>query len=523
MDAFNSLTLFFGFLLCMGSSVATTLFVLRTRSGQSAAIPIDDTGDLQFLFDGDVLLDASPEANEFLSLAEKHASDRHSLTRALAEKFPMIESVTLSQDTEQTRHITAADPDDPSHVDITTWNGFIRYAVSLKSPRDDPDQQILCHVQREIDMLRDMLNTAPLPIWRQTSNGEVIWANAKYLEMAQDSRSGDSDTQSWPPRRVFPAISLDQGAPEGLASRQKLSTSTEEKPFWYDCRSYTKDAGSYHYAFDASPIVEAEESLREFIQTLGKTFAHLPIGLAIFDRNRRLNLFNPALIDLTGLPVDFLSARPSLSAVFDQLREARILPEPKNYSDWRQRLTRAETESAESLYEETWSLPSGRSYRLTGRPHPDNAVAFLLEDISSEVSLTRHFREEVELSQSVLDSFDSAIAVFSSGGRLTLTNRAFVDLWHGGGGDSPLEEYNVIDATRHWRALSHPSPVWGDLRDFVTAGQERSDWTSHIHLLDGRALSCQIVHLPGNATLVRFSVAGPMPRFSTNRSIAAHA
>lgn len=519
MDALNSLTLFMGLLLCIGSSVATAVFVLHSGSSQAEKPQAGDADDLQFLFDGDVLLDASPQANEFLSLAEKHQNDRQGLTRALVEKFPMIEGVTLSQDAERTRHIAAADPDDPSHVEVTTWNGFIRYAVTLKSPCDEPDQQILRHVQREIDMLRDMLNTAPLPVWRQTPEGEVIWANSKYLEMADTEWA--SNALNWPPRRVFPAVSLDQGAPEGLASRQKLSTSKNETPRWYDCRSYTKNTESYHYALDATPIVEAEQSLREFIQTLGKTFAHLPIGLAIFDRSRRLNLFNPALIDLTGLPVDFLSARPSLSAVFDQLREARILPEPKNYSDWRRRLTRAETESAESLYEETWTLPSGRSYRLTGRPHPDNAVAFLLEDISSEVSLTRHFREEVELSQSVMDSFEAAIAVFSSGGRLTLTNRAFVDLWHGGGGDSPLEEYNVIDATRHWRSLSHPSPVWGDLRDFVTAGQERSDWAANIHLLDGRALSCQISPLPCNATLVRFSVAGPIPQFSTIRAAAA--
>ena len=33
-----------------------------------------------------------------------------------------------------------------------------------------------------------------------------------------------------------------------------------------------------------------------------------------------LKLFNPALLDLTGLPVDFLSLRPSLLSVLDALR-----------------------------------------------------------------------------------------------------------------------------------------------------------------------------------------------------------
>ncbi|MAJ04508.1 MAG: hypothetical protein CMH03_07285, partial [Marinovum sp.] len=46
--------------------------------------------------------------------------------------------------------------------------------------------------------------------------------------------------------------------------------------------------------------------------TLGKTFAEMSVGLAVFDQNHRLVLFNPALIDLTLLGADFLSERPIL-------------------------------------------------------------------------------------------------------------------------------------------------------------------------------------------------------------------
>lgn len=72
---------------------------------------------------------------------------------------------------------------------------------------------------------------------------------------------------------------------------------------------------------------------KNFVQTLTKTFATLSIGLVIFDRNRQLMLFNPALIDLTTLPADFLSARPNLLTVFDKLRDNQIMPEPKKLCD----------------------------------------------------------------------------------------------------------------------------------------------------------------------------------------------
>jgi hypothetical protein len=63
---------------------------------------------------------------------------------------------------------------------------------------------------------------------------------------------------------------------------------------------------------DITEIVRAQQAQKNFVQTLTKTFATLAIGLAIFDRNRQLMLFNPALIDLPALPADFLSARPNL-------------------------------------------------------------------------------------------------------------------------------------------------------------------------------------------------------------------
>jgi PAS domain-containing protein len=56
---------------------------------------------------------------------------------------------------------------------------------------------------------------------------------------------------------------------------------------------------------DVTEIVRAQQAQKNFVQTLTKTFATLSIGLAIFDRNRQLMLFNPALIDLTALPPIF--------------------------------------------------------------------------------------------------------------------------------------------------------------------------------------------------------------------------
>ena len=62
-----------------------------------------------------------------------------------------------------------------------------------------------------------------------------------------------------------------------------------------------------------------------------------------------------------------------------------MMPEPKDYRSWRQQMSDLEAAAQNGTYEETWALPTGQTYRVTGRPHPDGAVALLFEDISAEV------------------------------------------------------------------------------------------------------------------------------------------
>ncbi|MEZ5684429.1 MAG: hypothetical protein R3D78_00325 [Paracoccaceae bacterium] len=137
----------------------------------------------------------------------------------------------------------------------------------------------------------------------------------------------------------------------------------DEGAVWFDCYSYPWENGSMHFALPADSTVRAERALRDFVQTLTKTFADLPIGLAIFDQQRQLQMFNPALLDLTQLGPDFLSARPTLYAFLDRLREARMMPEPKDYRSWRLQMTELEKASAAGFHVETRSLPGGRPSR----------------------------------------------------------------------------------------------------------------------------------------------------------------
>ena len=180
------------------------------------------------------------------------------------------------------------------------------------------------------------------------------------------------------------------------------------------------------------------------------------------------------------------------------------MPEPKNYRSWRQEISDVISAATDGRYQETWSLESGQTYRVSGRPHPDGAIAFLIEDISAEMLLTLNFRAELELSQSLMDTFDDALVVFSSAGLLQFCNTSYREMWKLDPENS-FAEVTIIDTIKDWQKQCHPNPAWGEVRDFIMNFEERAPWDATIEHNQHSELRCHVDPIVSGATLIRFS------------------
>lgn len=357
-------------------------------------------------------------------------------------------------------------------------------AASMTSPRD----------MEELELLRQIDKNLPHPAWKTDAANAVVWRNDAYQSLSLRAPSGN------PAAAIFDMPPPVQGENTCRVKFDPLDAAAAE---WFDVTRYPVEGGTLHHATSRTALIRAEEAQRDFVQTLTKTFAHLSIGLAIFNRDRQLALFNPALTDLTGLSVSFLSPRPTIDSFFDALRENRKMPEPKNYKTWRQRMADLITAAEIGKFEETWTLESGQTYSVKGRPHPDGAIAFLIEDISAEVSLARSFRAELEQGQNLVDTFEDALAVFSQSGQLTFSNKAYDHLW-GFQGDTSFIDVTITDAVKLWKDKSLPNPLWQDLHDAVMTLHDRNEWTMPVCLTGQSPMLCKIVPIASGATVIRF-------------------
>jgi PAS domain-containing protein len=164
---------------------------------------------------------------------------------------------------------------------------------------------------------KNLLDHVSFPIWKTDRKGDAIWQN---LAMARVVNQLGHMPDLHP-------VSKDSSP----LPRFSVPHPDKYQHAWYEVETQTISAQeTLHFATGIDKVVQAETAQRDFVQTLTKTFANLTTGLAVFDKNRQLALFNPALVDLTGISVSFLSVRPDVIRFFDELRERQVLPEPKN-------------------------------------------------------------------------------------------------------------------------------------------------------------------------------------------------
>lgn len=487
-----------------GFSVVAAGFavIMQTAVVRRAAVPQSDLFRSEpehavFLFDGETLIDSNPHARALLSSSSVRGGDWLRLIAFLKPRFSEFEALIGSLPTAGVARRTSIDQNKSLGLLAEHVGGLTRIVLSNKVDTAAALAQTI--VSEELNLLREIAAASPSVIWQVSASGEIVWANNAYLDLLLKAHD-DLSVLGWPlPRLLAPDLAR---LTVETSIRVNLVTARNES-LCFDVKKHDLTDSLLFFATPADTARRAEASLQSFIHILSKTFAQLPSGLAIFDNQRRLQMFNPALNDLTGLPVDFLSARPSLLAVLDALRERKMLPEPKDYRSWRRQLVDMEKAAASGQYEDTWNLSDGQTFRVTGRPHPNGALALMIEDISNEVLRTRRYHADQELGQSVIDEISTALAVFSSSGRLVMSNRAYATLWAHNPEDV-IEGVTLRNLSQHWRSKTAPSALWSEVEDYVGTFGDRVKWNAEARLLDGRRLECSFSSLAGGATLAAF-------------------
>jgi len=489
-----------------GTSATTVLGALMIFAGilRHRAPPVFspemEEQDAVFVFRDDDLVDCSDRGRKLLdTLRDLHSDPLEALLTFVQPHFHDLRA-RLSELSAQGRLDLVADDDSGLSIIAQARAGLVH--LRLVDPTDEGaliaiDRLSFQALDDELQTLRAVTRAAPVVIWNQDNHGRVIWANDAYLETLSLKVPAPVGL-TWP----LPVLFDDLGGDD--TPQDRLVLELQSGPRWFSHHVNANGAGTLHFATPIDSTVQSELARREMMQMLTRTFASLPIGLALFDAERRLQVFNPAIVDLTGLDPFFLAARPDLAQFLHTLRELRMLPEPKDFSTWRDELIRMETAAASGTYHEEWALQDGSIYQVTGCPQPNGALAFFIQDITSEATLLRGIRAEVEFSSTVLDALPDAVVAFDRTGSAVLANAAYAHLW-GADPCADLADGGFEQATGVWHAACDPGPALALLSQYVTHPTQQAEvFAATAMLRSGGPLAIQARHLQGGGVMVCF-------------------
>jgi PAS domain-containing protein len=456
--------------------------------------------DAVFVFCGNSLVDCSDRGRRLLdSLRGLHTDPLEAILTFIQPHFRDLRD-RLAQLTALGRLDLTADDGSGITISAQARAGLVHFR--LIDPNDEGalmaiDRLSFQAMEDELGILRAVTSAAPVVIWQQNADGQVIWANEAYLDTLSELAGGRPHL-TWP----LPALFNATGPADTPANRLVLDLQTG--PHWFAHHLHPMGAGTLHFATPIDSTVQSELARREMMQMLTRTFALLPIGLALFDAERRLQVFNPALVDLTGLDPFFLAARPDLAQFLHTLRELRMLPEPKDFSTWRDELIRMETAAASGTYNEEWVLQDGSIYKVTGCPQPNGALAFFIQDVTSEATLLRGVRAEMEFNATVLDALPDAVIAFDRAGSVILANAAYRSLW----ANDPcadLADGGFAQATTLWANACDPGPAITRLSEYASQTASQSDlFSATVMLRHGGPVAIQATYLHGGGLMVCF-------------------
>jgi len=361
--------------------------------------------------------------------------------------------------------------------------------------------QAVATVSSDLHAAMDVL---PMPVWLRDRSLALTWVNRAFVETV-----GAPDAAA--------AIGMQSGLEK---AERELASSARSEDVRVEGKRYVAvqgqrramsltaiplpDGNVLGIALDVTAASNAEATLQQHLDAHSDTLNKLTTAVAIFGSDQRLSFYNQAFAQLWDLPEPWLAAHPTDGELLDRLREARKLPEQRDFQAWKRERLSAYHRTDQFIPEEQWHLPDGRTLRVVAQPHPLGGIAYLFEDITEKLRLESSYNTLIRVQRATLNSLSEGVSVFGPDGRLKLHNTAFARLWQ-------FEEDELSDEP-HVQKIAQAcvqrfgeEAAWQKLTASISSGGERLHEWGHVERSDGSIVAVALAGLPDGATLVTFA------------------
>lgn len=384
---------------------------------------------------------------------------------------------------------------------VSGGNAFVRF-VPIEGAREkiarlEADHQVLTS---RFGLLETLFGATDAPIWIADRDGKLAYVN-EALARAVEAANPDAAVQA--NRQLFDASEralIEQGCEKSGIHRGELPAVVAGDRKMLEAVVVRTAHGFAGMAIDRSEIDAVRSTLKHAIASHQQTFDHLAAGVAIFDKEQRLQFHNASFQQLWELDARDLEGRPSSGDLIDLLRGTGKLPDSPEWRKWKEGVL-ATLKGTES-HQDHWHLPDGRTLRVIVNPHKQGGASWVFENLTEEMELKSSYNALMRVQGETLDHLGEAVAVFGSNGRIRLTNPAFAGLW-GFSDQAALTGRHVREISEQVTSRIEEAEAWQVIQLGITGmDEERNDLSGRLDLSDGSVRDYRLVRLPEGQTML---------------------
>lgn len=392
---------------------------------------------------------------------------------------------------------------------------FVLWAMDVTDVAQSEKQthdEITRAEKREAD-LRAALNALPFPVWMRGEALDLTWCNKSYARVVDDTAVGAVADQKELPltgaaraelsQRVLAQRAMAKLVPQHL--RGHMIVEGQRRLYELTEVPLPQDKRVIGMAQDVTKEEELQTSYERLSASQRETLEQLRTAIVMFDADMRLEFYNSAYEQLTGVSGTWMDARPKVVELIEKLRELRKIPEQADYKQYKQQWVSRFTSLLEP-HEEMQYLPDGTVVRMIVVPRPMGGLLLTMEDVTSRLQLESSYNTLMAVQRETLDNLAEGIAVFGEDGRLKLSNDAFSRMWKLT--ELELESNPHISQLLERKGRFFLSEEWPAQKNILLGNAlERESRKGRVERNDGTVLEYSIVPLPdGNILNAWFDI-----------------
>jgi len=398
----------------------------------------------------------------------------------------------------------------PNAAALVWWFDFSESEAELVALREEAER-----ATADFAALVGLIEVAPMPMWFRGPDLALRMVNRAYVEAVGADSAEDvlaRQVELVEPVEGLAAAqvagrALAGGAPverivQATLGNQRLALRVSDLPLGR--------VGVAGYAVDIEEQERRTRTLRAFRGAQRALLDQLSLGIAQFDRERRLAFANDPFRRIFKLPPAPDLESTDFDRVLDRMRDAGHLPETRDFPAWRREL--GDWFTADEPVRVDWPLSDGVNLKVAGHPMPDGGLVLVAEDRTEQLALAATRDTLLRVRTAMIDSLLEGLAVFAPDGRTQLWNRRFPEIWSLPESlfDPPPRIDALVEEIGH--GLARPTQRRAIGEAVRTATLERRQRGGQVQLADGRMLVFTAVPLPdGNGLLTVLDVTGGLP------------